>query len=539
MMVKLVGGALLFAGCLLAAAPARAQSPSPPACVQALGKARAERIVYHCMQLLGGMTHPPCTVHNNCPMLLEDIDSSCNQQGDAAGRIECQEGKGLLSLNDRAAIERYGAALAFDQTWAAKVPAKLKAVRAKLDPLIAQRTAASAALKAGQAAFGKELGAANAAYDGYKAALKKPGAIGVDTTRQALRAQLDALASHGQALAKDAAAIAALDARLSGLFGELHDTDAMVVFPVQDLKSAAEVVASMSSQLDELASKLQAEAMSKQKAAAALAASKAPDKPKLAAATREAALAKARSASALADVAAAKSINAQAVLTVKSVVALAADAERERAALLKLTGASAVSASASKLNQKLAQDRLRAQSRADEIEREVKAAAARHRPDAPKAKSCAMDQVDFKNFAYAPDFTNNAFDQYRNGQLVGGDWDDSMRPHIGDVQLVDLDGNSKQEAVVYIEGFPSAHSGNDNALHFYELDEQCRIQELLKLSGPVSSGEMKGKSYFYYELELGTPEGQAGLFPVGNQRVELRYINGELQEASRKNAPME
>ncbi len=168
-------------------------------------------------------------------------------------------------------------------------------MRDQVDPLLAQRNAASSALKAGQADFGKELKAANAAYDKYNAALKKPGAVGLDATRQALRAQLGALSSHGQALSKDAAALAALNARLYGLNSALNDLQADPVYAVQDEQSAAGVVAAMASQLDKKSSLAQADAASKQKLAAQLAASKAPDPLKLKQATADAAAAKARS----------------------------------------------------------------------------------------------------------------------------------------------------------------------------------------------------------------------------------------------------
>ena len=518
-----------------------AQAADLPTCTQSLGKARAERIALNCMQVLGGRTHPPCNVNWDCQNLLEATDEGCQAAGAQAPEA-CKEGPGLLSLSERAAAQRYAATGLADQSAAAKIPERLKTLRAQLEPLAAKRASAANALKAGQAEFAKELKAARAAYDKYSADSKKPGAVGLDVTRHTLRAQFLAVSKHGQALSKDATAIATLDARLSAVSEPLHDTALMIVFAQQDLTSLALVLDSMSTQLAKAASKAQAELSSRQKALDNLKASASPDKAKLGAANRELAKVKLSSSSATEDAAQVKVLSLQIAAASKAVSALQVETEKERQALLGLAGKTVAAlnarAPAFKDGQKLEQDRQQAQSRADEIERTINASLARRRVDAPKAEGCNLERVDFKNFSYSPSFGQSA-DRYAKGQLVGGDWDEYSRPHIEDIQFVDLDGNGKKEAVIAITGPPSAHSGNNNALHFFELDEQCRIQELLALDGPVSAGRMKGKSYFYSELELGTPEGQNGLFPVGSFNVELRYVNGELKEVSRKNAPFQ
>lgn len=518
-----------------------AQSTSPASCTQSIGKSRAERIAFNCMQVLGGRTHPPCSVDWDCQNLLEATAEGCQELGGAAPE-SCKEGIGLLRLGERAAAQRYVATTLADQALALKIRERLEAQRAQIEPLVAQRTSAATALKSGQADFAKELQAARAAYDKYTADSKKPGAVGLDATRQSLRAQFLAVSTRGQALGKDAAAITALDARLSALGMQLQDPAFEIVFIVQDLKSLTGVLDSMSSQLAKTASKEQADATSKQKTADKLKASASADKSKLAAANRDAASAKLHGTAALEDATQVKALSAQVATATKAVLASSNEIEKERQALLSLARggptASSARAQAAKAAQKIEQDRQQAQSKVDEIDRQLKAIASRHRSDAPKAKNCNLEQVDFKNFSYSSSF-GQALDRYQNGQLVGSDWDEYSRPHVEDRQLLDLDGDGKKEAVVYIAGPPSAHSGNDNALYFFALDEQCRIQELLVLNGPVSAGQMKGKSYFYGELELGTPEGMNGLFPVGNFSVELRYLNGELKEISRKNLPLQ
>ncbi|MEO8901231.1 MAG: hypothetical protein ABI488_06095 [Polyangiaceae bacterium] len=481
------------------------------------------------------MTHPPCAVDWPCQNLQENIAYACKEQG-ANAPVFCQEEADLPSLGDRAAVQRYGAAVTADQLWAQKVRERLSTLRAQIEPLATRRTAAVAALKTRQTDFDKGLRAARSAYDKYAAAAKKPGAVGLDATPETLRAQFSAAASYGQALSKDEAAIAALEVRLHALNNQLTDTDTQVIFSLQDIKSAAGVVDSMASQLATNATKQQGDAASKQKVADKLKASLKSDPTKLAAATHAAVQAKELSTASADDAVQAKAIKTQAAATTKAVKALGVELEIERKALQKL--ASPASGAKSKPRE---QDRQQAQTKADELDRAVKAAADRHRPDAPKAKNCDMLQVDFNNFTYST-YPGDAGARYKKGTVTSSDWDGmeaGMKPHVASSQLVDLDGDGKKDAVVYIEGPPSAHSGGNNELHFFVLDSACRVQQLLALSGPVSPGEMKGKSHFYGDLEMGGVEGMGGNFPVGGLRIELRLINDELKESSRKRTPLE
>lgn len=511
------------------AAPMRAATAA--SCNQTAGEARARRIVSHCLAVTAA-THPPCNAQNDCDTILEFTEQMCRNIG-AQTPAFCTEGPQLSKLADGQLVEHYAATAAAEQAYAAKVREKLRALRITIEPLAAKRSSAAAALKTGQAELAKELKLARAAYDEYKAASNKPGAVGLDAARQALTAQFSAAESRGQTLAQDAARTDAIDSQLATLIGgDQEGPWFSVALAAKDSKDAKTVIDALNVQLAKAAAKQQGEALAKDKAATK-------DKTPLAA--KEAAAAKTRSAAAADALARAKALGAQAALAAKAVQALASEVEKETLALRKLAGATpdarAARAQTAKAVLKTAHDQQQAKMLHDELTRLDRAAADRRRPNAPSAtgSGCNLERVDLRNFDY-PDPLSSSSERFRNGNQVveGSEAPDESLLQIHEVQFVDLNSDGKKEAVVFMEGPPSAHSGPQNELRFMELDDQCRVQQLAWFNGGVYLGAMKGKSYFYGDTLMGTPPGSVGNFAIGTEQVELRYINGELKELSRR-----
>ncbi|MEI9952958.1 MAG: hypothetical protein WDO74_29275 [Pseudomonadota bacterium] len=494
--------------CLVSAAPS-ALAAAPVAqhmsCDQAVGTARAARIVSHCIQV-SQATHPPCSAGFECQDLLDYTDQACRALG-ADPPAFCGESPNLNKLSGRALIERYARTVLADQAAALKAREELRQARAKLEPLASKRTSATAALKAGQADFAKELKLAVAAYDKYKAAAKKPGAVGLEGTRQALSAQFGSAVQHGKSLANDAAALSALDTQILGFSASA--SSATIELAAFDAKEAKSLIDALTDKLFKVTPSNAATAN---------------------------------------DAARAKAISAETAAISKALQALAIEGKREAQALTSLIGNNLAGSNArtqiGKAAQKTEQARAQAQRALDEIGQQSKASASRRRADAPSAKqsNCDLQRVDFKNYDLpSPYGASEAAERFRNGRSTDPGFADpnGLAPEIGDIQFFDLDGNGKKEAIITVNRpVTSPHGGPDNELHFMELDEQCRIQQIAAFRGGVTAGEFKGKSYFYYEVVLDTPPGQSGLFPVGNDRVELRYVNGELVETSRKSGPL-
>lgn len=510
-----------------------APTAASASCVKAIGKARAQRLVKQCF-MVSTATRPLCESGDfECAPLLEYTQQMCGKLGSSAPAF-CQEQAIAAELSESALLERFLATIQAEQADSLQARARIQALRAKIEPLATQRKAASAALKSGQESFAKGLSAARSARAKFEAAVKKPGAVGLDAAREAVYAQFDSASKHGESLAKEAAAVQALEQELSTLVSDAGSARLTISLAALDSKDAKSLTESLSAQLAKSATKLQVEATAKQKLAA---------KDRSRGPQREAAAAKSRSEAAASEVAKARATSAQAAEASKALQALDGESAREMRALSSMAGATAASRAAQDLSFLAAQKAAKAQVQAgvarDEVERLVRVAATRRRADAPSAKAnrCDLEKVDFRNFDFpSPYNPKDPAERYRNGKAAGPEWKDAEFnvPSISSAKFFDLDGNGKKEAVVFIEKSVSPHSGPDNELRFMELDEQCRIQQLAVIGGGVFEGAMKGKSYFYSDTILETPEGMSGNFASGTERVEVRYINGMMQELGRK-----
>jgi hypothetical protein len=478
-----------------------AGAPSAQACNQTLGKARAQRLVNQCLNT-STATRPPCNALNDCETIAEHISTMCEHNLGENAPAYCGESKGLARSSEPQIAERYAATVGKEQAFAARLRERIKQVRSALEPLAAQHKEASAALKKSRSDFDKELGQARAAHDKYKNAATKPGASGLDEQRKSLLAVLTQVIRHGQTLAKDAEASAARELKLAELASQATTAGLRLKDALRDMKEAKALIEQTAVQLAQRSPKPSPQTAS--------------DAPRI------------------------KALSADAAAAVKVVQALEADAQKETAALKSLAAQTPAGqqarSQAFNAAKKTEQDRLKTEATKRTIEIAQRDFEARHSPTAPSARSakCDLERVDFKNFAF-PDPHNPKLAPavYKRGVLVG-EGEPEFLPKVSRVKYLDLDANGTKEAVVFIEGMPSAHSGPQNELIFLQLDADCRIQQLLRLSGGLFEGDMKGKSYVYRDTILSGVEGMAGDFASGTESVELRFVNGEPKEVSRK-----
>jgi len=483
----------------VASATTGASAQSLESCSQTLGRARAQRLVNQCINT-STATHPPCNAVNDCATISEHIAFMCKNNLGANPPAYCGESEGLSKLSERGVGERYEKTIAAEHRHIRRLGEELRQTRLKLEPLAQQNKDAALAVKKSRLDFDQEVRLAKAAYAKYKAASVKPTTLDLDAVRHDLLAQLDAVVKHEKELAKDAAAITATDLRLAELNSDATIARLSIKDQLRDMKEAKLLI-------DAGAAKL------------ALDAKKQP--------------------ALLADATALKAASVQAAATIQAVVPMDAEAGKTAAAVTLLAQAtpSGVFARslAFKAAQKSAVDRALAETEWREIDQAQRSADARRSPTAPSAKSagCDLERVDFRNFSYAyPENPKVRPSVYKNGTEGGSK--DEWANKISSVKYFDLDGIDKKEAVVFIQGPPSAHSGPQNELIFLQLDPQCRVQTLKRLSGGVTEGVMKAKSYFYGDTILEGVEGMGGNFATGTETVELRYVNGELKEFSRK-----
>lgn len=492
--------------------------------------ARAQRVVSHCL-MVNTATRPPCNVQNSCDAIVGFTEQMCGNFRPAPAF--CRENATQPGLADAELVARYGATVAGNQRDAASARERFKTQRAKIEPLATSQKNAAAAIKKGQADFAAKLRRARATRDGYQAAIKKPGASGLSEARANSLAQFQEVTALGKSLAKDVESISKLEAQLSELVSDASTARTTVDLAALDTKQAKGIIDTLVAQLGRAATKLQNEALAKEKAAA---------KSKAEPAIKEAAAARDASNDAAKALAKAKEASERVASSNKELQTEAAALKREYEALKTLAAitpnGSNARAQAFKAAQGVTKEQTKALGELSWIENVVKAAASRRRSDAPSAKreGCDLERVDFKNFSYPSVWGGDSAERYRRGKAAGPQWKDVEEgaPQVAGVKYFDLDGNKTKEAVVFIEGPPSAHSGPQNELHFFELDADCRIQQVAALAGGVFEGEMKGKSYFYSDTVLDTPEGQMGTYAVGTEKVETRFINGELQEVKRR-----
>lgn len=490
-----------------AATAAPATGAAPPSCTQTLGAARAQKLVKQCLEVTTA-THPPCNALNDCATIADHVAQMCrNLRGNAPASCSAEARQAAL-LPDGPYIEQLARTTSARHKEAASARERIKAARAKVEAVAAKQKLAASELKKGQTAFDAEYKAARAASAKLDLLRAKPGAVGIDATREAVRAQFEAAAKHGAALARDFAAIQALEAQMVAPVADVDAATAAIKSGLKDLKAAKTEMDAALAHLGKLT-----------------ASTKTPE--------------------ATAELAKAKATVADAAAASKAVQAFDLEAGREASALhtlSALTPAGATArAKAAALAAKIAQDQAGATNLGNGVQRAIDAEATKHRPDAPSAKAsqCDLERFDFMNFAFPATWSVKAPpDVYKKGKLSQpGDAADEYAPRITSVKAFDLDGDGKKEAVVFIEGPPGAHSGANNELRFMKLDEQCRVQQFEVFTGGVFEGAMKGKSYVYSDTVFETPEGQSGNFAVGTESVEVRYVNGFLKEISRKRDP--
>ncbi len=514
----------------LSAGAAAQQSTPVESCTKTLGSALARRIVKHCLDVGSGVTRPPCNAVNSCETIMEFSAQMCENLGKQAP-VSCREDPSMLKLTSSGRVDRLLETVTVEEREAGRAREHVRALRAKVEPLAAQRKAVAAGLKTAKTEFANRSRLARAAYDKHKAAIKKPGAVGLEESRKAVFAELEAVTRRGQALAKDTAALAELEGQLTKWLGDVDVLRAGIVIAAKDAKEVKTLIDLLTAELGRAATKEKTEAALKEKLAVK-------DKPQ--ATSRDAETAKARSLAAISAVDKAKAASVQAGLSSKALQVLQTEAVREAQTLRTLAAVSSASARSQALAaaQKTALETTKAQNALADIDRLTKAAAARRRPDAPSASKykCDLEQVDFRNFSYPSAYVGGGGTQrFKNGSPADVPAAErEFSPQISGVKFFDLDGNGKKEAVVFLEGPPGAHTGPNNELRFMQLDDQCGIQQLFALAGGIYEGEMKGKAYFYSDTLFETPEGMHGNFAVGTERVELRYVNGEMQEVGRK-----
>jgi len=489
---------VLSSGALPATAVAQKPAQSMVSCNQTLGRARAQRLVNQCLHTTTA-TRPPCNAANDCATIGEHVKFMCENNLGAQAPAYCGEGDGLSDLSELGVGERYAKTVTLELRNIKRQHAALQKLRAELEPLSTSGKASEAALKKSRAEFDKALQRAKAGYDKYVAKAAKPTTADLDALRRDLSVELEAVVKHGAQLGKDAEALTATQTKLLQTSADASLAKTSIQDQLRDMKEAKQL-------LDAGVTKLTADAK------------------------KQPALAN--------DAARLKVIAAQSADKLKEATPLGTDADKLAKGVAQLAQATpagnAARTAAFKAAKKTEQDALKAASMRRTIDDAQKAADARRSPRAPSARKagCELERVDFKNFSYAypdaPDSPPSVFKDGREEGMEDGGY------QISDVKLVDLDGSGKKEAVVFIEGPPSAHSGPQNQLIFLQLDEQCRVQTLKRLWGGVTPGAMKGKSYFYGDTVLMTPEGMAGTFAAGTETVELRYLNGELKELSRK-----
>lgn len=492
----------------VAATAPPATGAAPPSCTQTLGAARAQKLVKQCSEVTTA-SHPPCNALNDCETIADHIAQMCrNLRGSAPASCSADARQAAL-LPDGPYVERLARTISARHKEAASARERIKAARAKIEPLAAKQKLAAAELKKGQTAFDKEYKAARAASAKLDLLLAKPGAVGIDATREAVRAQFDAAAKHGAALARDFAAIQALEAQMVAPVADVDAAAATIKGGLKDLKAAKTEMDAAVTHLGKLT------------------------------ATK-------KTAEASAELAKAKATVADAAAAGKAVQTFELEAGREASALhtlSALTPAGATArAKAAVVAAKIAQDQVGATNLGNGVQRAIDAEATKHLPDAPSAKAsqCDLERFDFMNFAFPATWSVKAPpDVYKKGKRSqpGDEAADEYAPQIASVKTFDFDGDGKKEAVVFIEGPPGAHSGPNNELRFMKLDEQCRVQQFEVFAGGVFEGTMKGKSYVYADTVLETPEGQNGNFAVGTESVSVRYVNGFLKEISRKRDP--
>lgn len=414
-------------------------------------------------------------------------------------------------MPDAPYIERAARTVLTHQKEAARLRERIAAARATIEPLAAKQKLAAAELKKGQAAFEKKHKDARAAQAKLNQLLAKPGATGIDAAREALRAQFADVAQHGAALATDASALETLQTQMVAPAAEADAAKASIKLALKSMKDEKTEIDLAFARLGKLT-----------------AASKIP--------------------SAAAELAQSKAVVAEVAAAIKAVQAFELAAGREAHALRTLSGLTPAGASAraqaGAAAKRIAQAQVAAKSSADELQRAIDAEASKHRSDAPSARrsQCDLERFDFMSFSFPAAYdVKGAPDVYKNGKLVrSNDTDiapDESYNTITSVKTFDLDGDGKKEAVVFIEGPPSAHSGPSNELHFMQLDDQCRVQQFAVITGGVYEGAMKGKYYVYADTLFETPEGQSGSYAAGTESVTVLYVNNSLKEISRKPDP--
>lgn len=488
----------------VAAPTAAASSVAPPSCTQTLGAARAQKLVKQCMEVTAA-THPPCNALNDCETIADHVAQMCRNFPDNAPVFCAEDARRMALLPDGPYIEQLGRTTAARQKEATSARERIKTARGKIEPPATKQKLAAAELKKGQTAFDKEYTAARAASAKLDLLVAKPGAVGIDATREAVRAQFDAAAQHGAALAREAAAIASLEAQMVKPVADIDAATATIKSALKEMKAAK---AEMDAALAHLGS---------------LTAAK-------------------KTAEATAELAKSKAVVADAAAAVKAVQTFDTEATREATALHALSGLTPAGASArtkaATVATKVAKDQEGAANLGKGVQRAIDTEATKHRPDAPSAKAskCDLERFDFMNFSFPATWSVKAPpDVYKKGKLSQpGNDADEYAPRITSVKTFDLDGDGKKEAVVFIEGPPSAHSGPNNELRFMKLDEQCRVQQFDVFTGGIFEGTMKGKQYVYGDTIVETPEGMNGNFAVGTESVSVRYVNGFLKEVSRK-----
>lgn len=469
-----------------------------PSCSKTLGQARADRLVRQCSSTTTA-THSPCNALNDCETISEHITLMCRQNAGDEPPAFCGESLGLSKLSDLGIAERYAKTVAAEEKHGGRLRDRMRQTRSKLEPLAAKVKEAAQTLKKSRADFDSELTQVKRSYDMYKGAAKKPGSL-PETVIRDLLGRLEAVVKHGESLAQQAAAISASETQLSTLNNDASIARLTLRDELSDMKQAKTLIDAAATKLSQDAKK----------------------KPELAA-----------------EVTKLKALSTQAAASVKASAMLDAEAGKEADALKTLAQATPAGAQARSQAFQAAKKTERDRAKAEDWRRDVAQALPQASSSSvattssAKGSACDLEHVDFRNFSYAwPDNPKATPTVFKNGTEGGST--EEWANKVSNVKFWDLDGAGKKEAVVFIEGPPSAHSGPQNELIFVQSDDQCRIQVLKRLSGGVTDGSMNGKSYFYGDTLLSSVDGMGGLFATGTETVELRYINGKLKEVSRK-----